>query len=291
MSSEISAIILAAGRGRRLGKSIQGPKILLDFDGESLLSRHISALQTHGITDITLTVGYRWQAIAQEVVRLGVTDRIRLIYNERYREGSLVSLWVQQDRLRSGIPILLMDGDVLYDDRMIARLLAAPAENVLLVDRHIEPDDSEAMKICFRAGAIVDFRKEPEWAHDWHGESVGFFRFSSGMSAALADRCAWHVERGETGLEYEEAIRDLILASPRSFAAADISDLPWTEIDFSADIVHAKRDILPRLIDRSRSPYESARRAFQADQAANNIGAPAYPPSFARPLQLDRPRA
>ena len=139
-----------------------------------------------------------------------------------------------------------MDGDVLYDARMIAALIEAPGENVLLLDREIEPGD-EPVKICFRGDTIVDFRKRPEHAHDRHGESVGFFRFSPATAAALADRCDAHLAAGRAALEYEEAIRDLILAEPARFAAADVTALPWVEIDFPADVARARDEILPLL--------------------------------------------
>jgi choline kinase len=47
--------------------------------------------------------------------------------------------------------------------------------------------------------------------------------------------------------EYEEAIRDLILAEPEAFCAEDVSDLPWTEIDFPQDVVRARDVVLPQL--------------------------------------------
>jgi choline kinase len=219
---------------------------LLEVGGQTLLERHLRALRRHGIDDITLTVGYQSDAIQREVVRLGLEGRVHLIDNPNYREGSMVSLWVQAERLQSGRPVVLMDGDVLYDVAMIGRLLTASAENVLLLDRDIEPGD-EPVKICLRGKQIVDFRKKPEHAYDWHGESVGFFRFSPAMAGALAERCAWYVKQGQTGHEYEEAIRDLILAEPERFAAIDISDIPWTEIDFAGDVLRARAIILPQL--------------------------------------------
>jgi choline kinase len=210
---------------------------------------------------VGLTVGYRKDAIAQEIDRLGLAGRVKLIENALYREGSLISLWVQRVRLRSSRSILLMDGDVLYDRRVIGRLIASTAENVLLVDRHVHPDE-EAVKVCFCGGRIVDFGKRPEHGYDSCGESVGFFRFSPDMSARLADRCAWYVERGDYGREYEDAIRDLILAFPGRFAAVDIGDLAWTEIDFPIDVVHANRDVLPRV------DGQSASRAFSDHSAS-----------------------
>lgn len=243
----VSAIILAAGVGHRLGAAAANePKVLLKFGGRTLLEQHFAALRAHGVVDISITIGYQGDAIRRAVEKLGLGGRVRFVDNPRYREGSLVSLWAQQASLKAGATTLVMDGDVLYDRRMIGRMLAAPAENVLLIDRAIEPGD-EPVKICFRDDLIVDFRKKPEHAHDWHGESVGFFRFSPTMAAALAERCAWYVDQDRTDLEYEEAIRDLILQHPQRFGAEDISDLPWIEIDFDADVSRAREDVLPRL--------------------------------------------
>ena len=243
-SSVPSAIILAAGVGHRLGNA--APKVLLEFGGKSLLARHLAALHANGVGDIALTVGHRADLIRAELSRLGALDRVALVENPRYREGSIVSLAVQGARLTAGNRVLLMDGDVLYDDRMIARLLRADADNVLLLDQTIEPGD-EPVKICLRGQTIVDFAKLPEHPYDRHGESVGFFRFSVGMAAALAERALAYVEAGRASAEYEAAIRDLILAHPDHFGYEDISDLPWTEIDFEADVARARHDILPRL--------------------------------------------
>jgi choline kinase len=240
-----AAVILAAGVGRRLGA--ERPKILLEFGGRTLLERHIVALQAEGVTDIALTVGHEADLVRGVLRRLQFLDRVALIENPRYREGSIVSLWVQRARLMAESEVLLMDGDVLYDHRMIARLLAAEPENVLLLDRAVEPGD-EPVKICMSGNRIVDFAKRPVETHEWHGESVGFFRFSAAMAAALAVRADAYEREGRAGLEYEAAIRDLILAFPDRFGCEDISDLPWTEIDFPEDVARARHAVLPRLI-------------------------------------------
>jgi choline kinase len=234
-------ILLAAGVGRRLGDTHDGPKVLLPFGDRTLLDRHLDALGANRLDDVTVTVGHE-----AETLRAALAGRADTRLNPDYRQGSLVSLWTQRDRLRAGRTVVLMDGDVLYDARMLARLLDAPGEAVLLVDRELEPGD-EPVKVCVRDGVLVDFRKRPEHAHDWHGESVGFFRFSPAMAAALADRCDAYVAAGRTEVEYEEAIRDLILADPARFAIADVTDLPWTEIDFPEDVEKAARTILPAL--------------------------------------------
>jgi len=244
------AIILAAGVGRRLGVTGPGgapkPKILLDFDGRSLLVRHLELLQAVGVAKVTIVVGHGAASVRAALAACGTSLPVATIENPDYTQGSVVSLWTARAVLRGAQPILLMDADVLYDRRLLERLVLSVHQDCLLLDRNIEPGD-EPVKLCVRGESIVDFRKIPTEQHDWHGESVGFFRFSSATAAELAGRAEDYVVSGRRSQEYEEPIRDMILASdPRRFAFEDISTLPWTEIDFPEDVIKA-RALLPEL--------------------------------------------
>jgi choline kinase len=237
-SAGIRAVILAAGVGRRLGGASM-PKAMLEFGGQTLLHRHIAVLSRAGVADITLVTGFGAEHIRAAVHALGDPCAATLLINPDFREGSVVSLWVARDVLRSRCPILLMDADVLYDDRMMARLLNSAHPNCLLLDREIEPGD-EPVKICVAGGRIVDFHKRPSASHDWHGESVGFFRFDAATACELADRVDEYVRSGRRAMEYEEPIRDMIMQSAAGrFGYEDISGLPWTEIDFADDVAKA----------------------------------------------------
>ncbi len=233
------AVILAAGVGRRLGDGIDRPKVMLEFGGESLLARHLHSLQAAGLRRVSIVIGYAADHIRAAVAASTTMLEVVLIENPDYREGSVVSLWMARAVLRRGCPVVLMDGDVLYDDRLMARLIAGAAPNVLLLDREIEPGD-EPVKLCIREGRIVDFRKRPTEAYDWHGESVGFFRFAPDAAAELANRAERYVENDRRGMEYEEPVRDMMMASAAGrFGFEDISGLPWTEIDFPEDVAKA----------------------------------------------------
>ena len=242
------ALILAAGVGRRLGASHEGPKMLLRFGGRTLLERRLLTLADCGVTDVRITVGHEADAIRAEAARAAPGGvQVRFVENPRYREGSLLSLLVHDEALASGRSVLLMDGDVLHDARMVARLTGPGAENRLLVDPELEPGD-EPVKVCFRGDAIVDFRKVPADAGERHGEWVGLCRFGPDRARALRARGREKAAL-DGGLEYEEAIRDLILADPAAFQAVDVGDLPWTEIDFEEDVAKARDAVLPLLQD------------------------------------------
>jgi choline kinase len=251
----MKVLLLAAGVGRRLGDSILPvPKALLRFGEKTLLQRHIEILNSFSITDITIIVGHLAEAIGEEITRLGVGDSVRTVANPRYREGSVVSLWTGRDVLTSGEPVVLMDADVLYDARLMAQLLTGAPENCFLLDRGIAPGD-EPVKLCIRDGEIVDFHKRPQVDHDWHGESVGFFRLTPPIAAELAARADAYVRDGRTQFEYEEPMRDMVLAAtPSTFGFAEITGLPWTEIDFAEDVRRAQSVIFPDLIDITVPP-------------------------------------
>lgn len=246
LHKNVVAVLLAAGVGRRLEQGDPKPKVLLEFGGKTLLARHIDALAAVGVDELVIVTGFEAAQIGQALARLNAPFPIRLIGNPRFTEGSAVSLAAAGEVLRSGAAVVLMDGDVLYDPAMLRRMLSSAAENALLVDRELEPGD-EPVKLCFDATRrIVDFRKKPEHPGDWHGESVGFFRFSPATAAALAERADWYAAHAPR-TEYEEAIRDLLLAEPHRFDAEDVTDLAWTEIDFVDDVVKAREIVLPQL--------------------------------------------
>jgi choline kinase len=239
--------LLAAGVGTRLDPSgAAPPKALLRFAGESLLKRHLDILVRFGLVDITLVVGHRAAEIERELAAIGATDLVQTRFNPDYRTSSLLSLWTLREVLAAGAPVLYMDADVLYDWRLLERLLRSPHDDCILIDRDIDPDD-EWLDVRVRAGRIVAFDKGVTLDdYDVRAEWVGFARFSAEAAARLAGAIAGYVERGRVDVIYEAPMRDVILETP-AFGLADATGLPWIEIDFPADLRRAQREILPRL--------------------------------------------
>ncbi|MGF1934307.1 MAG: phosphocholine cytidylyltransferase family protein [Nostoc sp. ChiQUE02] len=245
----MKAIILAAGVGRRLGKDGQiQPKCLLKFNGKSLLERHLNYLRHYQIDEVVIAVGYQAQRIQEEIKALGAENWVSTVYNPDYTKGSAISLWTLRQQLVAGDDILLMDADVLYDRRIIERLVKTNIPNCFLLDRDFEPGD-EPVKLCVRDNYLVEFRKQLALGltYDFAGESVGFFRFGSAVAQRLATRTEQYVADGLNDEPYEEVIRDLLLETPEAFGYEDITGLPWLEIDFPQDIQRAQNDILPQI--------------------------------------------
>lgn len=245
----MKAIILAAGLGRRLG--MDQPKCLLEFGGKTLLRRHLEILAVCGVDDVTLGVGYKAAEIEAALVDYNFGATVRLIYNPDYAQGSIVTLWSLCESLSTGSGTLLMDADVLYDERLIVRLLKSRHRNCFLLDRDLETGE-EPVKLCVLNGRLVEFRKQVNIVCDYSGESVGFFRLASGMAHKLLQVTARYMSEKRLDAPYEEALRDVLLAEPEHFGFEDITGLPWIEIDFEQDVDRARAEILPRLLDRGQ---------------------------------------
>ena len=251
----MKAVMLAAGIGARLGSADtkHPPKVLLRFGGKSLLQFHIEILMRYGIDELVLGVGYRHQEIEHHIATLGAQDYVRTVFNEDYEAGNILTLWALRDELCSGEPVLLMDADVLYDEELVERLVNSRQQNCLLLDRAFEPGD-EPVKVCVRDGEIIEFRKWLSAEFDFCGESVGFFKLSAEVARKIIVQTELYLGQGRRHEPYEETIRDVLLTSPRgTFAFEDITGVPWVEIDFAADIEHAKAEILPRILAAERN--------------------------------------
>jgi choline kinase len=244
------AVILAAGVGSRLGgDEARAPKIMLRFGGKTLLERHLENLRACGVADIVVATGYRADLVAAELTRLGVDGVVRMRRNPEFRDGSVVTLRSVGDEVAYGGEVLLMDADVLCDRRMIERLLQSPHGNCFLLDRNIEADE-EPVRLCVRAGRLIEFRKNAEADCDFYGESIGFFRFTAEVAGALVKGADRYLAQGRRDAPHEEVVRDVLREGPaEKFGYEDVSELPWVEIDFPDDIRRAREKILPRLLE------------------------------------------
>jgi choline kinase len=245
------AIILAAGRGQRLQQPEhqQIPKCLLRFGGKTLLERHLLALRECGVSEVVLALGFKRELIEAEIDRMRVTPAPEIVINPGFELGSVLTVHTAAQPLGRGGEVLLMDADVLYHRQILKALVAGErAVNRVLMDRDFEAGD-EPVKLCLRGAVPVELRKRvaPDLQYDTVGESVGFFRFDEAGARRLTEIVAGYVARGASDMPHEEAVRDLIREHDHAFDVADVTGLPWIEIDFPQDVARAEREILPEL--------------------------------------------
>ena len=247
------AVLLAAGVGRRLTDITGGgPKSLLPFGQSSLLERHVRQLAAAGVHRLTVIVGCEAMQVEQALGAL-VPDvapemTVTTEHNAAFRNGSAISVLSARDVLTSGDDILLMDADVLYDQRMLQRLLDSSSGDALLIDRTVDASDAEPVKTCLVDGQVVAFDKQLPAGlnYDVIGESVGFFRLSPATAGRLLEACE-QASVDDVEAPYEAALQAVMLDPASAFVAEDATGLPWIEIDYPEDVDRAMNDVLPQL--------------------------------------------
>lgn len=249
----MKAVICAAGRGVRLGGN--SPKVLLEIGGRTLLEWHALRLREVGLQEVILVTGHLREQIARILpqirARHGVS--IREVLNERFREGSVLSLAAALPEIeRNGGPILLMDADVLYPTQMLKRLIHSPHPTALLIDREYSRKDDDPVLVPVKDGRPFEFRKKWTGQADLVGESIGFFKIAPGDLPLLIEETRGRSIGSEVLDSYDDVLRAMVLAD--RFGFEDVTNLPWMEIDFPDDLSRAREEVLPRIERENRFP-------------------------------------
>jgi choline kinase len=245
----MNAILYIAGRAVRLGQHAQErPKVLLEFNGQTLLERHVMLLARLRVTKLFVVTGHRRELLQAvfPALQLRYGIEIEEMYNADFAEGSALSMHTSLPALEAARDsLLIMDGDVLYDLRMLKRLIESPHRTALLVDRDYSTADDDPVLVPMRNGKPFDFVKKWSGQADSIGESIGFFK----MDVADLPRLIAETKARFTGPGRKDSYDDIlrVLVREGRFGAVDVTGIPWTEIDFPADLEYAEKVVLPAL--------------------------------------------
>ena len=238
------AIILAAGRGRRLGALTQTrPKCLLRVGSRTLLEHQLAALAHHGIERVAMVIGYGGEQVRQ----VGGAQAEYVVNPRSAVTNSLYSLWLARHLTREGF--LLLNADVLFHPELLTRLLASPHPDALTVERGQGFDD-EQMKVQLDGERVVALSKQLD-AGRAHAENVGVVKFSAAGAGALLTKMEELVAAGAEREFCPFAFNALAPHYP--LHAVVINGIPWIEIDFVADLRRARQEVLPSILARNVS--------------------------------------
>jgi choline kinase len=231
------AIVLCAGVGSRLRPwTDDRPKCLVPVAGRTMLSRTLDALaRTAGVARVVLVTGYLHDRVADAVrnaplpVTLARTDDYAHTQN-------VVSLARGLRERRAGEPWMKLDGDLLLQPVILARLLHPAHGAHVAVDTGADLAD-EAMKVTLSGPRIARFGKGLPRAIS-AGESIGAEAFRGESADMVADAIERAVRAGRTGLYYEDVYNDVTDRVP--FEPVPVESDAWIEVDDGDDLARAE---------------------------------------------------
>lgn len=233
----MKAVLLSAGQGRRLlPLTRRTPKCALSVGGKPLVVWQIEQLLAQGMERVTVVVGFESGQVERILADRFPAGLVQTIYNPFHQEtDNLVSCWVVGHEMTEDF--LLLNGDTLFESRILARLLwASDYPLTLAMDRkaHYDADD---MKLRTRGQTLLAVGKgiSPQKAN---GESMGLMAFRDQAPAQFREALQRAVRReGSRSQWYLTAVNELAGAGVAGVCPMD--GCRWTEVDTRPDLEQA----------------------------------------------------
>jgi choline kinase len=238
------AVILAAGRGSRLGEhSVSLPKPLTRINNIPIIFNLIDHLIACGFSEVVIVDGYLADKLEDHLNRR-YTGKIRLTYitNEvYYKTNNLYSLWMAKDHLTQGF--YLFEADIFVHRELLRQLVAGIHPDVAVVDRYHKHMNGTVARLT-RDGTInrLYMGSEQDEGFNYRNayKTVNIWRLSAEYAQQrLIPALDRYVQEKEVNVYYEHILREDIAAG-WSFKAHKAPKLGWWEIDTPSDVVIAE---------------------------------------------------
>jgi choline kinase len=233
----LDALIMAAGRGSRLGSHTdERPKALVDIGGISPLELQIDLLVARGVERIIIVTGYRREVVtATAEARATGRARVESVWNPFWPVSNVIgSVWMARDRLADDF--VYLHADTVFEPSILDDLLASPAPASLPIDfRACEPEQMKARVVDDR----VDYLSKELSDEETAGEFIGIGIFRRATVPAIVAAVESVMEAGSVNAYFEAALNEAAMAG-LEMRAVPTAGRRWTEIDFEADLVLAR---------------------------------------------------
>ncbi|WP_138946745.1 NTP transferase domain-containing protein [Plantibacter sp. M259] len=221
-------VILAAGMGSRLGRSLPKPLTELS-DGRTIMQQQFDNIH-HAFgasAKVTIVVGYKLEHIIEAF------PDASFVYNEQYDQTNTSKSLMRALAASQVGGVLWMNGDVVFDPAVLDRAAAMIAKDRSFVTVNTSKVSDEEVKYTTSAeGYIKELSKTVVGGL---GEAVGINYISS------QDKTMLHRYLTKVGDQdyFERGIELAIEREGMLVEPVDISDLYAVEVDFAEDLERA----------------------------------------------------
>ena len=238
----MKAIIFLAGIGNRIKSVTHDPKCLIEIGGKLLIFHYLYKLNDLGINEVVFVVGYKKEKIKKRIGHSYKNTQIKYIENNDYLKGSILSLLYARDEFNDDI--ITMDGDVIFDIKILQNLINSENKNSFLVDFHCL-DLVDGMKVVTnRQGVVKDVNRQEriqKQKENVIGEGVGFIKWSKENAGIINKAFKYLLHRGIDDDDYEKAVRYLINNDICQFGVTPTENRPWIFINTPEDLKKASK--------------------------------------------------
>lgn len=236
----MKAIILAAGRGSRMGNlTADHPKGMIPVKGKSLLEWQMEALRKAGVHDICIVRGYLGHAIPFRDV----------VYreNRQWESTNMVSSLLAASDVLQSDSCVVSYADIIYRDSTVESLLTGAGNIRITYDvnwrdlwqrRFANPlDDAETFRL-HPDGTVAGIGEKPAHIDDVQGQYMGLLYFTPQGWRHVREHLVQLPPEVVQKLDMTSLLRSLLDQMP--IHAIPIRDT-WFEFDSESDINEFER--------------------------------------------------
>lgn len=229
----LKAVILAAGRGKRLRPLTDSiPKPLIHINNKPMIGYVISAIAKAGIRDFVIVTGYHGDLLKSGLMKETPKEvNIEFIHNPDYRLGNASSLFCAEKALQGEDSFILSMSDHLIDGKLVQKALESyNGTSLLCVDKEPQylSNIEEATKVALdEEGYIIGIGKGLK---KWDAVDTGIFHLDNSIFEIASD-----VPQPSN---LSMCMRCMIEAG--SLKAYDVTGIPWIDVDTIKDLAYAR---------------------------------------------------
>jgi len=193
----VHAVILAAGRGRRISSLWNRPKCLLEVGGETILERQLRSLESV-CSSVAVVIGYKAEEVAGSVERSNVSFVFNPLWNHT---NTLVSLLFGVSTIDEDV--LVVNGDTVFSKELPEQMAVQALRcgtSIAAVQELKEVTDEEVKVRCDERGRVIEIGKQCPSAM----EAVGVYLLKASLVRAMQEVVAGMVN--PMTAYYEDAI-------------------------------------------------------------------------------------
>lgn len=240
----MQVIILAAGMGKRLGELTKNnTKCMIQVNGKTLIERALTQFSALDLKKIIMVIGYKGDELREFLGDSFNGLPIEYIINPIYDvTNNIYSLFLAKEQLQQD-DTLLIESDLIFEDRVLEKVLADPYPNIALVAKYESWMDGTVVMLD-NDNNILNFvtKKAFNFDHkDSYYKTVNIYKFSKEFSIThyVPFLNAYINSLGKNEY-YEQVLRVIALLDKPDLKALPLSGEKWYEIDDIQDLNNAE---------------------------------------------------
>jgi len=246
----MKAIILAAGKGVRMGKYTQDvPKGMLSVNGKTLIEWQMQALRRGGVESIVIGTGYQRETIPYEDVIY--------YHNPDFATTNMVET-LMCARPELDCDIIISYADIVYTAALVEQLAATEAPVAVAVDAawreywtlRFGSAEEDLETLTVRDGRIVELGKEVSSSEGIDHRYIGLIKFSKEAwhdvlalyDAKKAEGAAWKQSGKDFRNGYMTDLLNELIENDLPVVPC-VSEKQWMEFDTEQDYETAMKHL------------------------------------------------